>query len=74
MEELDYKEIANSLERENIALRMFIIKRSLNEDTFFTKVKDFFNTPENMGILYGVGLIFSFILLPFLSFLREVQK
>jgi hypothetical protein len=70
---VDYKELYNKLERENISLRMYIIKMKSKGSTILAQAKSFFSDNDNISLLYCVSIIVA-IIVPIIRLLLDMRE
>lgn len=73
-EQIDYKDLYNKMERENISLRMFIIKLKNNGSSLGSMIRNLLSDNDFIQMSYGIGIILSFIVLPLASFILELKR
>lgn len=72
-EQIDYEKVCENLEKENISLRLFIIKSRHKGESFFASLKEILSDSDNVAFMYGIGILLTFIVFPALSFLMSLR-
>lgn len=71
---IDYKSLYDSVDKENISLRMFIIKMRNEHSDRFQQIKNFLTDPDTSVIIHTIGLIFALFVVPFVGMVASLRK
>jgi hypothetical protein len=73
-EQIDYERVCSNLERENISLRLFILKSKNKGESFFAGIKEILSDSDNVAFIYGLGILLTFIVFPTISFVVSLRS